>query len=167
MDQFIELMTGREATAFANATSVISFILTIAVFVGVRRIRKFYIFTARVPDLNGRLSDLASKISSQLNSGSTDSTAITEILADVEVTLKSLIRKVGNPLKSSANKIIKEIRSLDHGDSFIRKLIQSIRDSEDSGVITDRETKIRNIYIALYKLSAECKEIYEDARWEQ
>lgn len=166
MSWFVDVFSGKTITAIACASSIASLLLTFVVFLGVRKIRKFYIFTARVPELNQRLSDIASKISSQLNGNSLESTVVTETMADAEVTLKSLSRKVGNPLKPQAKKIIKEIRLLDKREGILAVLFSS-RDNGQQNTANSREERLRRIYIALYKLNAECKEIYEDARWEQ
>jgi len=154
----IELVKSANLSSIGSLASVASLFLTTAVFIGIRNIRRYYLFTARVPELSERLSNLASKISSQLNSKGEGSTS--EILADVEVTLNSLVRKLDNPLKKQAKDIVKEIRKLEETPGFIKKLLNG-----DTGTKI-RESKLRQIHISIYKLTAECKEAYEDARWE-
>lgn len=164
MSWILEALTGKTATAIASAASIVSLALTVAVYLGVRKIKRFYIFNARMPDLNERLAVIASKISSQLNSNTLNSDALTETLADAEVTLKSLSRKVGNPIKSEASRILKNIHSIDGRDGFIKKLLSNKGEHNHNA---EREARIREIYVSLYRLNAECKEVYEDARWEQ
>lgn len=167
MEEILKIVKSDELAIFGSISSILSLALTFAIFLGIRKIKRFYIFTARVPDLNERLIKIASNISSALTSGSFDTTTLTEILADAEVTLKSLTRKVKNPLRSDANKIIKEIRNLERCNGFFCKLLgfwgsKNAPDDEDS-----YENQIRKIYLDLYRLNAECREVYEDARWEQ
>lgn len=165
MDWLTEILKATTLSSIGSLASIASLLLTIAVFIGVRNIRRYYVFTARVPELSERLSSLASKISSQLNSKSEGSTR--EILADIEVTLNSLVRKLDNPLKKQAKDIVKEIRKLEEDPGILRSLLNFVHiGHETDAEVETRELKLRQIHISIYKLTAECKEAYEDARWE-
>ena len=167
MEEILEIVKSDELAIFGSISSILSLALTFAIFLGIRKIKRFYIFTARVPDLNKRLIKIASSISSALTSGSFDTTKLTEILANAEAILKSLTRKVNNPLRSDANKIIKEIRNLERCNGFLCKLFGFWGSKNASGDEDNHEEKLRKIYLDLCRLNAECREVYEDARWEQ
>lgn len=159
MDWIISFMVDKPFTALASLSSVVSLILTFFVFIGVGKIRKFYIFTARIPELSERLSEMASNISSALNGDDSESVKTKQTLAEAEVALQSLCRKSSNPIKGSAKRVIDEIREFNGQRSWFSVSNNSHGQSP--------EQQLRSIHIALYKLVAEIKEVYEDKRWEQ
>ena len=167
MDWIIDVLVGKIVTAIASVSSIASLILTFVIFLGIRKIKKFYIFTARVPELNNRLNDIASKISLQLTQNTTESTLTREILADAEIVLKSLYKKVSSPLKGQVKKVINEIRSLEERGSIRYRIISFFRNKSRDDQNATQEQQLQNIYISLYRLNGEVKEIYEDSRWEQ
>jgi len=164
MDWAIDIVNGKYISAFAALSSIISLVITVAVYLGIRKIKRFYAFTARVPELNERLGEIASKISSSLNSGTLNTTSTKEMLADAEVTLKSICNKVDNPLKNQVRKIIHDIEFIDNTKGLKNKFVKFFNGSPYEGI---QENKLREVYISLYKLNAECKNAYEDSRWEQ
>lgn len=166
MNELIEFIKGDAFSALGSISSIVSLILTFLVFLGVRNIKRFYIFTARVPELNDRLSEAASKIASALNSGSITSDSTAEILADTEAILKSLIRKVDKPLKADAKRLIKNIQSMDGCDKVWCRAYKHFFSSENQDTQENFESRLRDVYLSLYRLNAECREVYEDSRWE-
>ncbi len=141
--------------------------MTLYVMFTINKIRKFYIFNARVPEIIERLTDIASKISIQLNSFDGIDRALNEILVNAEVELLSLTRKVDGSLKKQANSLITEIRVLTGRNNW-RDRIQIFPsfNNNRNGTSTQEES-IQNIYLLLYRLAAECKNRHEDARWEK
>lgn len=167
MSEIVEFLLSREFAALASLSSVLSLLLTFAVFIGVRRIRKHYVFTARIPELIDRLGNHASQISSLLDSDSIEATSMYETLAEAEVTLKSLKRKIGGSVKAEAGSLIKQISALRLSGSESGNWLPGFMSKLGSTPATNRENHIRRVYLAMYKITSECKEAYEDARWEQ
>lgn len=167
MDWVIGIISGKYVEAIATLSSVISLVITIAVYFGIRKIKRFYAFTARVPELNERLGEIASKISSSLNSGTLNIIYTKEMLADAEVILKSIYKKVDQPLKKQVKKILHEIESIDDTRGITNKIINFFKETSEINSEGVQESRLREVYISLYKLNAECKNAYEDSRWEQ
>jgi len=159
--------TSKEITAFATIITILSFFMTLYVMFAVKKIRRFYIFNARVPEIIKRLTDITSKISIQLNSFDGIDRALNEILVNAEVELSSLSRKVDGSLKKQASLLAKEIRILSGRNNWKDRIqIPSLSNNDNKAIRTPEES-VQNIYLSLYKLIAECKTRHEDARWEQ
>lgn len=157
----------KEITAFATVVTILSFFMTLYVMFAVKKIRKFYIFNARVPEIIKRLTDITSKISIQLNSFNGIDRALNEILVNAEVELSSLTRKVDGSLKKQASSLAKEIRILSGRNNWKDRIQIPSLSNNDHNAIRTPEESVQNIYLSLYKLTAECKTRHEDARWEQ
>lgn len=164
--QPIDILNSDPFSAFAALASVVSLGLTIAVFYGVRGIRRHFIFKARVPELIERLTDIASKISDHLTAGSIESTSMSETLADAEVVLKSILRKVKRGVRSDARSILKEIAQLEGRPNWFSVVWDRFFSGFSLSPVPDREAQIQKVYIGLYKVANECKEAYEDSRWD-
>lgn len=160
-------LTSKETTAFATVVTILSFLMTLYVMFAINKIRKFYIFNARVPEIIERLTDIASKISNQLNSFNGIDRPLYEILVNAEVELLSLTRKVDGSLKKQAISLVTEIRNLNGRDNWKDRVNALLLINNNRNTIITPEKSIQNIYLSLYKLTAECKSRYEDARWEQ
>lgn len=167
MDWVINIISGKYVTAIATLSSIVSLVITVAVYLGIRKIKRFYAFTARVPELNERLGEIASKISSSLNSGSLNTTSTKEMLVDAEVILKSICNKVDQPFKSQIKKTIHEIEAIDNTKGLKNKIINFFKKTSEINNSNIEESRLREVYISLYKINAECKSVYEDFRWEQ
>ena len=98
LSDFITILNEDYFSAAGVLSSIAGFLLSVFVLLAVRKIKKFYIFTARVPLVNEKLVDIASSISDHLNSFDGYTTKTFKILADAEINLKSLSRKVDGPL---------------------------------------------------------------------
>jgi hypothetical protein len=84
-----------------SVASLLSLILTAYVLIELRRIRSFYLFKARVPDLIGRLSQHSSNLSNYLSDFDNSLPDIVKELAVSEAVMTSLTKKLdGDPLKS-------------------------------------------------------------------
>jgi hypothetical protein len=132
--------------AIANAASIAGFLLTVWVFWDVRNLRNFYLFKARVPELQERLSTLASSISSSLSSGDVATVALDEVLAELEILMRSLRQKTQSHSKSAAKRILKML-----------KAYPSNRSAE----------QLRVIYLEIRKLDQEITLVQQDAAWER
>jgi len=136
-------------TDVGTIASILGFLLTVFVFILIRRIKSFYIFKIRVPDLSKRLKDISSNIASYLNDYESSVNSIDEEVAKCEVVLKSLKGKLSGSIKKP-----------------IKSLIKTIGNYQNS---TDYKTKdnIWDIYIKILKISEEIKEVQEDQKWER
>jgi hypothetical protein len=162
-----ELYKNELITVLGTFASVLSFFMTLYVIITISRIRRFYIFIARVPEINDRLIKFASEISSQLNSFTGINTTIVKLLADVEVDLASMSRKVDGPLKKRIKLVVEEIDLMDGRKTINKKIINFFESNKSNNILNTPEKSLQNIYFSLYKLTKECAERYEDARWEQ
>lgn len=142
--------------------SIISFLMTIYVTYSILKIRKFYIFNTRVPEIICQLETLSSEISAQLNTFDEINTTVSEILAKVEANLASLSRKVDRPLKIQANDIIRDISMLNGKITLINKIKTFFENKPQN-----QEKQLQKIYLSLYLLIAQCRTRFDDAKWEQ
>lgn len=143
-----------------SAASVISLALTFAIFIGVKKIRQFYIFSARVPELNDQLSKIISQISEHLNSFSGSTTKTHELLAQADVSLRALRSKIKNSdLKRSINHALKGIKAFDPPPVlWMRK---------SSSTTTEQKTRLENIYLVVYKINTQSVEDVKQSHWEK
>ena len=131
-----------------SIASIVSLLLTIIIFIAIRKIKSYYIFTGRVPELVKSLNKIASEINNCLNDFKGAIHKISMELANAEVTLKTLRNKINNrSLKKSISKLIKQIKGYK--------------------TINDGEKKLRDIYIKLRKIIREIKELQKDQKWER
>ncbi|MCI5137368.1 MAG: hypothetical protein D3922_02885 [Candidatus Electrothrix sp. AR1] len=164
---FIAIINGDFITALGSVSSIAGLVLSVFVLFAIGKIRKFYIFTARVPQDNEKLAEIASSISSHLNSFEGYSTKTYEILANAEITLKSLGRKVDGPLKKQVNKLIKDINLINKKrHPLIRRAFDIVMLENLQPDQTEKDF-LEEIYLSLYKITKECSARYEDARWER
>lgn len=133
-------------TALANVITIIGIFVTVSVFLDVRRIKKFYIFTGRITDLSKSLKQHSSKISEYLNDFDGFLPQILEELTRAEVVVKSLERKTNGQLKQSVGKLHKSILSY-----------SSQQQNQDG---------LRSIYLAMIKIQDEIADYRKDQEWE-
>lgn len=124
-------------------------------------------FTARVPEINKKLVDIASTISDNLNSFNGFTAGLYTLLGDAEVNLKSLSKKTDGDLKKKINVLLKEITSIDSQPNWITRLKRYINSEPGTDNIDSRKNVLLKIYVSLYTITAECSEIYEDSKWER
>ena len=96
---------------WGNTASIVSLIVSILVFWGVRKIRQNFLFNARAPELTKELDKLASKISSLLNDFDQSKQDLILEIGKSKITLKTLSSKLEKEHKKSAIRIIKLIDS--------------------------------------------------------
>lgn len=167
LSDFITILNEDYFSAAGVLSSIAGFLLSVFVLLAVRKIKKFYIFTARVPLVNEKLVDIASSISDHLNSFDGYTTKTFKILADAEINLKSLSRKVDGPLRKQVENLVKEISSINASrHPVIQSIIDLLTFSTSENGETEKEL-LERIYVSLYKITKECSTRYEDARWER
>jgi len=130
-----------------NAASILGLLLTILILLSLRSIKRFYIFTARVPELLEKLIKHAGNIASYQKDFSGSNREIDLELAGAEIVLKSLKSKVGSHTKSSVRRVIKCV------DNYNR----TNQDQE----------KLWGVYVEFQKLITELQELQSDSKWER
>jgi len=133
-------------TDIGSVASILGFLLTILIFLSLRSIRRFYVFTARVPELLSKLKKHAGEISKYQKEFSDSQQGIELELSRAEVVLKSLKKKVSRQTKSSINNVLKTV-----------KTYNSFNDSK----------RLREVYIEIIKLIDEIEELQSDLKWER
>ena len=134
-------------TDIGSAASILGFLLTIIIFLTLRSIRRFYVFTARVPELLKKLINHASKISEYQKEFSNSQQEIELELAKTEVVLNSLKKKVSRQTKSAVNSMLKTVKSYNNS-------------SNDSN-------SLWAVYVEIQKLITEIQELQSDLKWER
>jgi len=131
-----------------SIASIISLVLTIIIFFSIRKIQSFYIFTARVPEVVSDLDEIASSISEYLNDFENNIHRISKELARAQAKLQTLKKKLKDrQSKKPISELIKVIKTYNPN-------------SKD-------EDTLRQIYLDLYKIIAEIKELQKDHKWER
>lgn len=133
--------------SIGSVASIIGLVLTIFIYFGVRKIRRDFLFRARIPALLKKLQKHASKLSRCLQDYSNTKEATDEELSIAEVNLVSLYQKSYGPLKKSLKSLIKDIRRFRKDDS--------------------RSTKqnLRSIYLNINMVVQEINNLREDEKW--
>ena len=147
MEAILAYLSGRWFTALASVASILSLVISAAVLINVRKIRSFYVFTARVPQLLDRLRTNSSSLSDQLNDFDRFRPQIPVLLADTEVALVSLSKKVRSPHNGVARALALRVKEYD--------------------VKADGEGPLREIYVDLHKVIATIDDLREDLKWER
>lgn len=130
---------------FADILSVVGVITTISVYLSVRKIKKFYVFRARIPELLNKLSTHSGEIS-KLNKNYLQSLPkISLEIGRLEITLKSIKKKVSKEIKPSVS------------ESYLA--IKAYRSTPNSDLLWQ-------VYISLQRLQQEIELHQEDQKWE-
>lgn len=167
MNEILYFFAGHVGTALGTLSSVISLILTVIIFINVKNIRKYYAFTARVPELSERIASNSSLLNNHLNSYNGMTVPIRTLLAETEVLLVSLSKNVDGSLKKDASYLIKNIKTINaSSDSFIVRVLSVLHKNRRID-INSQKMLLENIYISLCKISATCNAKHEDDRWER
>jgi len=145
MESFYSWIKNFKFSDFADVISVIGFCFTIYVLLTIRKIKNFYVFKARVPDLLKKVSKHASQLSQFHNNFEDSKPLILLEIGQVEVILKSLNKKVNRQVKSS----IKEVNKHISGYKIYRD-----------------KSRLWDIYVSLQKVNQEVVNLQEDRNWE-
>jgi len=166
IDDIANVINGDYITAIGVVSSISSLIISVFVLLAVKKIRRFYAFTARVPEINKKLVETASAISDSLNVFNGFTTGLCTLLGDAEVNLISLSKKTDGDLKRKVDLLVKEITAID-SPSWLTKVKRYVDSETPKPEFDSQKQALQRIYVALYKITGECREIYEDARWER
>lgn len=132
-------------TAIVNVLSVIGFVITIFVMLGVRQIKGQYTSRIRVPELKGEVSNLASQLGTLLNDYKNNKNHIELAIARIGPVLKAIKKRLG---WTERNKVNEALRLLKKHESY--------------GCNEDR---IRTIYNILHGINAELEQWENDKKW--
>jgi len=142
----LEFIKGISYSDLGNSASILGLLLTILIFINLWTIKRFYIFTARVPELLKKLCKHSGAIAEYHKDFSNSHREIDLELAGIEIILKSLKGKVIRKTKSSVNRVIKCVRNYN-------RIGQSQKD-------------LWAIYVEIQKLITEIEELQSDLKWE-
>jgi hypothetical protein len=137
----------RASIAFAaDIASVVSLALTLLVYFNVRKLRRAYLFTARVPELTEELSGKASEIARLHRTSAESKSQIQVLLAESDVLLRSLKSKVSGSSRTAVKAVLLATSEYQMNDSA--------------------ETVWR-VYIAMQKCLAELRQTQLDLKWDR
>jgi len=142
------LKTIRQIT-FSDVGSIASLIslgMTFYVLYTVRKIKNFYVFKARVPELTEQLEGHASKLVEFHGDFKNSKEKILLEIGKAEVTLKSLEKKVGRRTKKSVAVVVNLIR--------------------DYSPYNQSQDYLWKIYVELQKVIQEVIDVQSDRAWE-
>ena len=132
-------------SGLANIQSSISFGLLLWGFVNLRKIKRYYVFTGRVPDLLESLRRHASSISLFLNDFEDSISGISEELARAEIVVKSLKKKLNREPKRAMGKLLKTMRAYEKSST---------------------EANLWQAYIGMIKAVDQIEDLQQDMKWE-
>ena len=136
-------------TIIGTIASILGLIISGFVYLSVKKIRRFYLLNARVPELLENLSEHASKLSDCLNSYSGRTNKIEMIIVDIEVSLNALRKKVQKNIKGQIDELM--------------SLIKRIWENND---LDEQKKKLEKIHVNIYRIRKELQSLLEDSRWE-
>jgi hypothetical protein len=147
LKDIVDFLTEIHITALVNVVSLIGFVLTIIVFLNVKRIVKYYVLLGRSPDLTSKIKKHSSNLSNYFNDFDNNRYSIHQELSLSEVTLKSLERKADGQVKKSVKDLGTKIRNFDWKNG-----------SADDA---------REIHVGMLKLLEEFQDMRQDQEWER
>lgn len=127
----------------ADFLSVIGFCLTVYLLFTIRKIKNYYVFKVRVPDLLKVMAKQASTLAQLHQAFDESKLAILLEIGKAEVTLRSLSPKVDRSIRASINE---GIWNMDHYPPFPTK------------------TRVWDIYVGMQKVSQQIINLQEDRR---
>ena len=148
-DEIIRLWSSLlENINVGDLASIASLLLTIFVFFNVRKIKAYYSFTARIPELIDRLTEHTSKLNSYHQEFENSLQLIDEELAKSEASLEALQKKVDRPTRTLIKGILEKIS----------KYKQTRRKNSD---------EFWKIYVEMSKVTAKVRDLQEERKWER
>jgi hypothetical protein len=137
----------RAAIAFASdVASIASLGLTLLVYFNVRKLRRAYLFTARVPELTEELSGKASEISRLHRTSAESKSQIQVLMAESDVLLRSLKSKVSGNSRMAVRAVLLAIAEYQMNDSA---------------------EIVWRVYVAMQKCLAELRQTQLDLKWDR
>ena len=128
--------------------STLGFIVTILIFLKLKRIHSEYLFKITTPELLRKLEERFDNINTYLNDFKRFINDINSEFTVCKANLKSLQKKAPRDIKKSVQRVIKMI------DSFLR--VSNYNKNADDAY---------KIYSNIQGLVEECKNIWEDIKW--
>ncbi len=145
MEEIIAWIKEIRLSDIADVLEVVGFVLTIYVLITIKKIKNYYVFKARVPDLLKKMSKHASQLSQYHKDFENSKPEILLEIGQAEVILNSLSKKVGKQVNSSIKEVTKQI--------LYYKTYQE-------------KSRAWDIYISLQKVHQEIINLQEDRKWE-
>lgn len=137
----------RAAIAFASdIASLASLALTLLVYFNVKKLKRAYLFTARVPELTEELSGKASELFRLRVTSAESKSEIQVLMAESDVLLRSLKSKVSG----SSRVAVKEV--------LLATAEYRLNDSADI---------VGRVYVAMQKCLAELRQTQLDLKWDR
>lgn len=130
----------------SDIASIASLALTVLVYFNVRKLRRAYLFTARVPELIDELRAKASELLNLHGSGAQSKSQVQVVMAEADVLLRSLKSKVGGGSRSAVN------------TALIATAEYQMNDSAEI---------VLRVYVAIQKCLAELRQIQLDLKWDR
>jgi|ERR1700686_239312 len=137
-----------------SLASILSLMLTAFVLFELRRIKSFYLFKARVPDLVGRLSQHSSNLSNYLGDFDNSLPQIVKELAISEAVMTSLTKKLGGDPRKSVQALLESTHRFRTRYTNINHLQRE-------------KESLRGIYVDMAKVVEDLKQLEEDTKFER
>lgn len=96
-------------------SSILGFFLSIWVLYTVKKLRKYYIFKARIPEIIKEINKFSKELNSYLDDINNNKNEIIVIIKKCEFTLKSLKQKSTNDLVPLINQMLQRITKMKNG----------------------------------------------------
>ncbi len=137
----------RAAIAFAgDIASMLSLALTPLVYFNVRKLRRAYLFTARVPELTEELNSKALELARLHGSTEASKSQLQVVLAEVDVLSRSLKSKVdGNSRRA------------------VKAVLIAVTEYQDK----ESADAVWRVYVAMQKCLAELRQAQLDLKWDR
>ena len=137
----------RAAIAFAgDIASLLSLALTMLVYFNVRKLRRAYLFTARVPELTEELTSKASELARLHATGEASKSQLQVVLAEVDVLSRSLKSKVDGNSRRAVKAVL------------VAMMEYQGNESADT---------VWRVYVAMQKCLAELRQAQLDLKWDR
>ena len=141
----LEILKRITLSDIGNVASILGLLITILVLINLRNIKRFYVFTARVPELLEKLGKHAGKISVFQKDFSNSGREIELELAEAEIVLKSLRTKLNRQAKSSAKRVLNTVKRYNRTNP--------------------NQESLWTVYVEIQKLISEVQELQSDLKW--
>lgn len=146
-DELLHALENMTLTQVGSLASILGLLATVYILFGVRNIESYYVFTARVPDLEKRMRQHAKKLADFLNDPGSYENQIREELAAAEITVESLRRKLKGQAKKPLKTLLANILERSRGRS--------------------KEPTLREVYLQMIKVNEHVRDLREDLKWER
>jgi hypothetical protein len=147
MSALSDWLTRLSLSDIASVASIAGLLITIWVAANLRKIKTFYLFTARVPQLARRLRQHSSALATYMNDPVSFQEKIREEMVAAEVTVDSLQRKLGGHSKKTVRNLLTNVRRASEGEFS--------------------PPAIREVYLLMIHVNEQLKDLQSDLKWEK